>query len=898
MSDDFGGIPVEDDKPDEFGGVPLGGSNESLERGHVGDSNRDGDGAGLPVRPREVVPEGTPPSRSLGDVAGEALQNLGPSALNTAGAIYDAVRHPIDTGKALLDTGRGAGQELAHLVKGDSDTHEKTDQEHAFDSLKDYFHGRYGSTEGFKNAVATDPVGVMMDLSTVLTGAGGAAARAPGTLGKVGEIAQTAGRLTNPVGLAGKGISKVAPALGNGVADLVGNLATHTGAEPIKLAAKAGLQGGDWAQAFLDNMRGNVPMEDVVSSAKNAVSQMKQERGAAYRNGMADVSKDKTVLDFDPIDQAIAKSDKIKNFKGVDISPETADVRSKIGDILKEWKGYDPAEFHTPEGFDALKQRLGDVRDGLQYGSPQRVVADRAYNAVKDAITQQAPEYTKVMKGYQSASDLINQIQKTLSLNPNASVDTSLRKLQSIMRNNVNTNYGARAKLLDALAVHKPELPYELAGQSLNKLTPRGLGAAEAGAAGLASVMSGHPAALPLLAVTSPRLVGETAYGLGAGARMAKPVTNLAAKTVPAGSAAAYEADRPRQLMDPGIAAATDDLLKISNGLPTYADGGDVGSGSEGTSLTPDQVFDRNKSWIRSGAANFNTKLSDSQEKAFRSWVADNHVSFDPDQETPDYDMRGFYSALQKGDPRAVSAINPNDQKTHYPDYWKTPYDVTFSNESQWANKFAPRWTDNDQLVTHDGTVVWDDKLGGTPAPVIPTPRPDNFRRGGTVHEEIGEEVHPDPSDAQIEAGNYKKGHTKILGFDLSIETPKGAARRGTGKDGKEWENTHPSSHYGYLKRTEGADEEHVDAYLGPHHDSKRIFVVNQYDPETKKFDEHKLIFGARGPTEARQIYDHGFSDGSGPKRRWNVHEVSPKTLRVWLSAGKRSRPFPKAGSI
>lgn len=150
------------------------------------------------------------------------------------------------------------------------------------------------------------------------------------------------------------------------------------------------------------------------------------------------------------------------------------------------------------------------------------------------------------------------------------------------------------------------------------------------------------------------------------------------------------------------------------------------GGESEGSDLTPAQIFDRNKSWLRSGAKNFTTALKPDQETAFRGWVKDRGVNFDPDQQTPDYDMRGFYSALQKGDPRAVSAINPNDQKTHYPDYWKTPYDVTFSNESQWANKFAPKWTDNDQLVTHDGTVVWDDKLGGTPAPIIPTPRPDD----------------------------------------------------------------------------------------------------------------------------------------------------------------------------
>ena len=72
--------------------------------------------------------------------------------------------------------------------------------------------------------------------------------------------------------------------------------------------------------------------------------------------------------------------------------------------------------------------------------------------------------------------------------------------------------------------------------------------------------------------------------------------------------------------------------------------------------------------------------------------------------------MRGFYQGLQQQNPRAQSAIDPNDSRMHYPDYWKTPIHQTFSNESQWAPANAPSWTDDDKLMQPNGRVVFDDR--------------------------------------------------------------------------------------------------------------------------------------------------------------------------------------------
>jgi hypothetical protein len=121
--------------------------------------------------------------------------------------------------------------------------------------------------------------------------------------------------------------------------------------------------------------------------------------------------------------------------------------------------------------------------------------------------------------------------------------------------------------------------------------------------------------------------------------------------------------------------------------------------------------FARNKAYLKPGDHNYNTQLQPSTELAFRHWLQTNKVPFDPNASVTDYDMRGFYSALIQGDPRATESVNPNDHKVHRSDYWKTPYHESFSNESQWADpKTAPKWTPDDKLVLPDGTVVFDER--------------------------------------------------------------------------------------------------------------------------------------------------------------------------------------------
>ena len=154
--------------------------------------------------------------------------------------------------------------------------------------------------------------------------------------------------------------------------------------------------------------------------------------------------------------------------------------------------------------------------------------------------------------------------------------------------------------------------------------------------------------------------------------------------------------------------------------------------------------------------------------------------------------------------------------------------------------------------------------------------------------------INHDPTEGQKSAGNYAKDHVHVHGLPLTIESAKGSIRRGVDKDGKAWACELPA-HYGYLKRTTGADGDHVDVYLGPHMKSPKVFVVDQKDADTGRFDEHKIMLGFSSLEHAVRTYHKGFSDGRGPDRLHAVHQMSIADFKRWLDSGKTTKPLTKA---
>jgi len=328
---------------------------------------------------------------------------------------------------------------------------------------------------------------------------------------QAGEGAVIGGLLPGAVKVAGATGKAIGRATGGIGANVLG-ASTGTGADAVKAAFQAGKSGAD---DFVENMRGNVGFDEVVTSAKQAVSNLRMARQQQYRSGMVDIANDKTVLDFAPIDAAMQKISGMGKYKGVQINAKSADTVKELDDIVSQWKSLDPGEYHTPEGLDALKKAVGDLRDSTQFGSPARKAADELYHAVKGEITKQAPAYSKVMGDYSRASELISEIERSLSLGNKAAADTSVRKLQSLMRNNVQTSYGNRLDLAKQLEEQGgASLIPSIAGQSMNSWMPRGMvGSLEK--VGLPLAALSNPTVLAAAPFTSPRLMGEMLYGAG-----------------------------------------------------------------------------------------------------------------------------------------------------------------------------------------------------------------------------------------------------------------------------------------------------------------------------------------------------------------------------------------------
>lgn len=460
---------------------------------------------------------------SWGQVAKSAVTNAPSSAFQFGKAMVEPFAHPVDTAENLGAIGKGVMQKLG-LASGQ-------DSEKYADAVGKFLKDRYGSVDAIKKTLATDPVGVAADVSMILTGGGSAAARAPGIIGKVGEVAATAGRAVDPLSAVG-----AAAKVGGRVASEVGGIYTGSGSSAIQMAAKAGQEGGEAGKAFRENLTGSANVVDVVDEARKAATQLRLDRGNVYRANMAKVGSDKTVLDFTGIDQAIQRVSGVKTFKGQVISAKTQGVRQEITDAVEGWKNLEPAEYHTADGLDALKQKIGSIRDSTQYGTPDRLIADAAYKSVYKTIADQVPEYAKAMKGYEEASSIIREVDGELSLKPNANVSTSLRKLQSVLRNNVSTNFGRRAELVELLQKSGAKnLMEKLAGQALSDWAPRGLSRLIVGGEGAAILANPEHATHLLLGIigSSPKLWGGASYATGAATRL--PLRQLGQSAFQAG---------------------------------------------------------------------------------------------------------------------------------------------------------------------------------------------------------------------------------------------------------------------------------------------------------------------------------------------------------------------------
>jgi hypothetical protein len=468
----------------------------------------------VPVAAQQApAPDAPPEKRNWAAVPAEAISNLIPSAGKLATGIYDAVTSPVQTLKGVGDVAAGGVRAGLRAILPGMEAPANEDalrQDQAASAAWDALKNRYGGSEEIKRTLATDPVGALADVSSVLGGIGVAPKMA--AVGKVGAA-------IDPVMLAAKGVKGLGNAATATVRETLGKT-TGVGGESLGLAYQAGKEGGDAAKTYRETVKGNISGETVVDNARDAVETLYTNASDAYNQARAGWAGNPVPLNLAPIEKTyqdlVASTQTGKGFSK--ISEGDRAVLSNIGARIEEFKQLHPNP--TVADLDALKQSISNIVPESPMHTQQSRMIGNMRSAVKREIGKQDPAYEKAMREYSDAMDQIKEVQKSLGLGDKTSVDSALRKLTSLTRNNVNTAYGHRLGLARGLeeASGRQLLP-AIAGLANKEWMPRGIqGSTIAPATALAGVAV-NPAWFGALAAESPRMVGNAAYGLGVASR-------------------------------------------------------------------------------------------------------------------------------------------------------------------------------------------------------------------------------------------------------------------------------------------------------------------------------------------------------------------------------------------
>lgn len=398
-----------------------------------------------------------------------------------------------------------------------------------------YFSDRYGGVDNVKKSFLTDPVGVVGDLTAVLsipfTGGGALASRTLGTGSKVTQAIQKAGQATSaidPANLAFKGAEKVGSKIINPVVGLV----SGTGKNVLSLAYEAGkTTDKSKKDAFIKNLTAQEDVTKVAQEVVDAVEGFKDNKQSSFNQGIEKLDLKNKEIDLSSLRDDIVKIENDFTTLGRNtLGPEDTKLLKAIKQEINSYIS-DPLQ-QNALGADALKRKIDNLYpNSLIKGRKADVIVTRARNAVRKLINKSVPEYAKVMKKYEEATELQNQIVRELSTgNPNKS--TILRKLKSVFSDAGEARFGSRGELLREVEKIKPNVSMRMAGQTLNPYTPKGLSAVTTGGIGAYGLATLNPKILPLLATSSPRIAGNISYGAGdISRRMSTPVAgNLTGK--------------------------------------------------------------------------------------------------------------------------------------------------------------------------------------------------------------------------------------------------------------------------------------------------------------------------------------------------------------------------------
>lgn len=467
---------------------------------------------------------------TVAEMGSQALQNVGPSAKAFGESLVQPFLQPKETAQAIGQLGSGLygrGKEAL----GFEVTPEQKAAGASVDAVGQMLQQRYGSKENAMRTFAEDPVGFFGDLSLILSGGGGIAARAPGLIGQAGKAVATAGRYTDPLTVAAevpKAAAKATSTLFNVPA------AIHSGAafSSLQAAEKAGVTKNP---VFWAHYSGSAPAEDLVARIRSGVSEAAQERSQRYLSGMSRTDATRA-LPYNQVDDAVSRARDIAMPRGAVFNPNSDKIRlyQELSRRIDDWK-VNPQNNHTIADFDYLKREVRDLGySQTRPGSPERKMVDEIANAAKDTIVSVDKKYADIMDEYAKASEKIKDMAALISgRSSDAKVGKILRSYKS----------GDRSHLLDELYKRDPDLVYAIAGHDLGTWFPGGIRGTLtqlglAGGSALATTGLGtflHPMHALHAVMISPRISGGISYGLGrVGGFPARQLGKLPAGTAPA----------------------------------------------------------------------------------------------------------------------------------------------------------------------------------------------------------------------------------------------------------------------------------------------------------------------------------------------------------------------------
>jgi hypothetical protein len=477
------------------------------------------------------------------DVATSAVKAAPESALEFGKSIVQPILHPIQTAESIGEIGKGIYSKAAGALGVTQAPEQKAKDEAAINAIANFYRDRYGSVERFKHAFAQDPVGVLADASTVLTGGELALARAPGAIGKVGEIAGAVGRAVDPIA----NLMQIPAAAMKGVSyatNIPLAFQTGTSMKSLNQAFEAGLNSNP---VFWEHLHGAGTPEDVVKSVRQAVGQIAQNRSDEYLRGMDQIKAgtSTTPLPYNKVDQAIQDANNVAYYKGSVKNQDAANVLNDINNVVMDWRT-NPQIIGNIADFDALKQRIRDAGySSTMPNTPARKIVDDIANAAKDTIPDK--RYADVMEQYGQMTSKLNDLNRELL--SGKSTGAQIRKIMKAQDDAYKSN------LMSQVAAVDPNIPFMIAGQELRQILPAGLVGKLFGAGLSYGVynLATSPGAIAAGLMSSPRVVGTMQYGLGKAAgvpskiREALPYPELAAQAGEAARLAPQQPDNTRQ---------------------------------------------------------------------------------------------------------------------------------------------------------------------------------------------------------------------------------------------------------------------------------------------------------------------------------------------------------------